>query len=569
MTTSSFQKLLRYHLRSKHRSHAFAPGPGGLDWASQPEPFRKFVGAPSLQLPLAADALGTSFSELRCAGAVPPRPVDLPSLALLFELSFAISAWKELGASRWALRCNPSSGNLHPIEAYLACPALQGLEAGVHHYDARSHSLDRRAAPVAPGWSEAFRGAGVLVGLSSIDWREAWKYGIRAYRYSELDAGHAIASLRYAAAALGWTARVLDSPSDEEVGRLLGLDRPDDFPDVERERPVALLWVGPRTPAVELNPLLCALGDASWTGVADSPSVRHLRWEDIEEVAAAAAKERSSAAPWEPAAESGAAPEEVRSVTSAPTAAEASASASSCSTRPLAKTSDSLPAATLIRQRRSALAFDAQTRISAAQFFTMLEALQPRRGLPPCDALPWEPRVHLFIFVHRVKSLPMGLYAACRTAAAEGELRAATRDEFIWQPVEGAPEQLRLRLLLPLDLRKNAEHVACGQEIAGDGAFAVAFVSRWRASVEETPSWYPRLFREAGLLGQALYLEAEAAGVRATGIGCFFDDELHRLLGMSSDAFQALYMLAVGGPVEDRRLASLPAYSDRITVRTS
>jgi hypothetical protein len=65
------------------------------------------------------------------------------------------------------------------------------------------------------------------------------------------------------------------------------------------------------------------------------------------------------------------------------------------------------------------------------------------------------------------------------------------------------------------------------------------------------------------MIGQALYLEAEAAGVRATGIGCFFDDEMHRLLGLEGKAWQSLYHFTVGGAVEDRRLTTLPAYPNR------
>ena len=30
-----------------------------------------------------------------------------------------VPAWKQYGASRWALRVNPSSGNLHPTEAWI------------------------------------------------------------------------------------------------------------------------------------------------------------------------------------------------------------------------------------------------------------------------------------------------------------------------------------------------------------------------------------------------------------------------------------------------------------------
>jgi len=49
-----------------------------------------------------------------------------------------------------------------------------------------------------------------FTGLTSIHWREAWKYGQRAYRYCQHDAGHAIGAISIAAAGLGWQARILD-----------------------------------------------------------------------------------------------------------------------------------------------------------------------------------------------------------------------------------------------------------------------------------------------------------------------------------------------------------------------
>ena len=72
--------------------------------------------------------------------------------------------------------------------------------------------------------------------------------------------------------------------------------------------------------------------------------------------------------------------------------------------------------------------------------------------------------------------------------------------------------------------------------------------------------FYRRLFWETGLIGQVLYLEAEVAGVRATGIGCFFDDPVHQVMGLSGAKFQSLYHFTTGGPVEDPRLTTLPAY---------
>jgi hypothetical protein len=68
------------------------------------------------------------------------------------------------------------------------------------------------------------------------------------------------------------------------------------------------------------------------------------------------------------------------------------------------------------------------------------------------------------------------------------------------------------------------------------------------------------MFWEAGLLGQILYLEAEAAGVRATGIGCFFDDPVHEIVAVKGLTLQSLYHFTIGGPVEDRRLMTLPPY---------
>jgi hypothetical protein len=83
----------------------------------------------------------------------------------------------------------------------------------------------------------------------------------------------------------------------------------------------------------------------------------------------------------------------------------------------------------------------------------------------------------------------------------------------------------------------------------------------FRRSLAEGPWWYRRLHWEAGVLGQVLYLEAEAAGVRSTGMGCYFDDATHELLGIGGDRFQDLYHFTVGGPVDDPRLSTLPPYA--------
>ena len=109
--------------------------------------------------------------------------------------------------------------------------------------------------------------------------------------------------------------------------------------------------------------------------------------------------------------------------------------------------------------------------------------------------------------------------------------------------------------------RGAARQTSCDQEIAADGVFAAAMLAEYRAPLEANGPWfYRRLHWEAGVIGQVLYLEAEAHGIRATGIGCFFDDLSHRLFGLTGNRFQVLYHFTMGGAVEDTRLQTYPPY---------
>jgi SagB-type dehydrogenase family enzyme len=216
--------IIAYHDRTKHHPERYARRPGGLDWATQPDPFRRFDGSPVLKLPLADRDDTPAAAILFGAGTAPPWPFTLDALGLFFELSMGLSARKEIPGMSWYLRMNPSSGNLHPTEAYVILPGLQGLPggAGVYHYASLHHTLEQRAR-----WPEGAKpdATGFYVGLTSVTWREAWKYGERAFRYCQHDVGHALAALRFAAASLGWRVQLLPEWDDAHLARLLGFDR--------------------------------------------------------------------------------------------------------------------------------------------------------------------------------------------------------------------------------------------------------------------------------------------------------------------------------------------------------
>jgi len=60
---------------------------------------------------------------------------------------------------------------------------------------------------------------------------------------------------------------------------------------------------------------------------------------------------------------------------------------------------------------------------------------------------------------------------------------------------------------------------------------------------------------EAGAIRHRLYLAAEALGLGATGIGAFYDDEVHNYLKLRPEDGQVVYHFAVGYPVLDSRLS--------------
>jgi SagB-type dehydrogenase family enzyme len=300
---SQLEAVMRYHERTKHHFNRFAPGPGGLDWANQPDPFRRYKGAPLVRLPiLQADEepLPPAYESLYAPGAVPSVPLSLRALSRLLEYALALSAWKQAGATRWALRANPSSGNLHPTEGYVLIGGIAelGVEPGLFHYAPREHALERRADCAPELYARLTRGLAAqafLVGLSSVYWREAWKYGERAFRYCQHDAGHAVGTLRIAAATLGWSARVLNGAADETVERLLGLDRVADFDGAERENAELVMAVWAGEAAIETSNLdgeaVQELARQRWYGKANRLSPEDpVPWEIIDAVSEASRK---------------------------------------------------------------------------------------------------------------------------------------------------------------------------------------------------------------------------------------------------------------------------------------
>ena len=541
---SALEVVKLYHARSKHRFEAYAQGPAMLDWDAQPAPFRHYEGAPARLLPLLAE-LPADTPLTKAAGALfasdgtACQPLDLASLGVLLNLALGITAWKTLGPDRWAVRANPSSGNLHPVEAWLITRGVAGLADGVHHYRPDDHALELRAKD---NWQTGPAPEPVLqIALSTAMWREAWKYGERGFRYCQLDVGHAASSLAHAAAVLGWT--VCEIRADTlDIARRLGLDRDSDFPSsrhpaVEREEAEILLSVdvGGDNAKTEHRAPLLATDNPEWFGRASplDPAPRY-RWPLIDEVATAT---RRTTAPGRDSVAARALP------VWHPT------------------TQGARRASDVLLGRRSAQRFDASHRMSRKDFNSLLRVLGDR--LQQGRLGPTGAEILAVLFVHRVDTLTPGLYALA-TAGDTRWFEAGSTCIATLECHDGESAHLwRQREFEQVELHRLTRSLHCHQDIAANACLALGLIATFDKALSTDPAAYRDLYRAAGQLGHALYLAAEALGLRGTGIGCFFDDPVHKVLGLSDTTYQSVYHFTIGLPIDDARIETGTAYPTR------
>ncbi|AJQ96108.1 SagB family peptide dehydrogenase [Gynuella sunshinyii] len=534
---SDIDQVLHYHEQSKHHTQQYAPGPGFLDWDSQPDPFRNWHGSSRIALPLSDEPESPDYHEIYHQS---PQPAhwDLKHLSRFLELAMGLSAWKVHGPERWGLRNNPSSGNLHPTELYLIIwrPMNADLPAGLFHYHPYHHALEQRAklSPASQATlTELYPQAHAALGFSSIIWREEWKYGSRAYRYCQLDIGHALGSCRYAAANFGWPLQLLPTPGDQDLAALLGLDRDQDFINSEPEQPECLALLGHHEHA-------CfdwsTITYCHWQGQASQISPERIHWPQIKQLLPAIEKPRQL---------------EAHSYLS-PVQRDRLAPASL------------YPLAQLIRHRRSAQRMDPDAEMPLDDFCRLLTRTLPSSQLPPFDSFSFEPAIELLLFVHAVTGLAPGIYLFPRQVSAKTLLHVLQATNIEVEPVSGIDPPL-VRIGPSRDVRKDIGRLCCHQGIAVHGAFAVSMLASIRTVLTENGAWsWRRLMWEAGLIGQLFYLEAEASGLNGTGIGCFLDDEVLRTVGLKtqqSHDYQPLYHFTVGKAKTDARIASERAYA--------
>ncbi len=519
-------RLFAYHQATKHTYHSVRTNARYLDWHNQPDPFRGYEGAPSIDLPREPGfpnigtfaAMAALAEKTKLPAEDPPElretmQLDLAWLSRLLWHSMAVSAWKKVPGTgaRYSLRVNPSSGNLHPTETYIALRAFTGLDDGLYHYRADRHALELRSRGA---WTQHLARAldipwasesPLIVGLTSIFWREAWKYGERAYRYCCHDLGHAIMSTLLAARALGLPGGAVAHFSDLRLARAMGLAKGD-------EAPMAFLVFPPRNSSVGFS----ATPVHPVAGIPSELSAEEVRYELLLGIHA------STVLP-EPA---GLLPRV--SLANAPIVGGYAA---------LPDPSRDAPLGSTVRRRRSALDFDARTSPMAFEELEQLLDFATRdwradwRGNFDSDSTPVERGadfVALYLYVHRVRDCEPGVYR--------------------WDRVNRKLEQLHRG-----NVQRVAAFLSLEQTLAGNSCFTVSMIADLGEAARAFGNrGYRYVYFEAGAIGQRLYVGAEALGWNATGIGAFYDDDVHRYLGFLEEGADS-----IGASVREAEKAAL------------
>ena len=177
-----------YHERTKHGTRS-VKGESRHSYRLSHEQYGPlpchYEGVPVLDLPADPPAPVTPRSTFSTGDPGCTCATDGPSfLSQLLFYSAAISASKRVPSTgdRYALRVNPSSGNLHPTEFHFLAQRLGEWRQTDRITLPSAHMAEQRALGDLE-MKLAGSSAPIVFVLTSIVWREAWKYRDRAYRY--------------------------------------------------------------------------------------------------------------------------------------------------------------------------------------------------------------------------------------------------------------------------------------------------------------------------------------------------------------------------------------------------
>ncbi len=491
-----------------------------INLASKPPLFKTYSALPLMRLPPGfpspetptLEAVSGSFiaGAASSTAAEEEQPVEAGSLDVtsLSQLLF-FSAGLVRKASLQAIgevhyRAAASAGALYPIDVYLVCQDVIGLEAGVYHFSPMDFALrplrkgDYRSELVeVTGNDPMFASAPATLVFTANFWRSAWKYRARGYRYCYWDCGTMLANLLALCSSLHLPANLVAGFVDERVDQLLRIRG-------QLEATICLVPIGSggeppsEIDMIEPAPLASDTKDGSNDRI-DYPETDKVHQEsslmDEEEVV------------------------EWRGLTPDEPGGERQGSTGAGLTLLEANNLSSEPLGEVIRKRGSTRRF-ARDPISQAQFEAILAGSS--RGSPSdFHGRDGGSLVDMYTIVHAVDGMPAGSYYF-------------------------DPQTSKLELLREGDLRARAGHLCFEQALGADASAVTFFMADLEAIFQRYGNrGYRAAQLEAGIVGGKMYLCAHSLGLGATGM-TFYDDEVAEFFSPHAEGKSLMFLVAVG-----------------------
>lgn len=515
MSNDQVMVAKKYHEATKHSVWSVRSSRHSLDWDNKPYPYKIYSTLGPISLPVGLPRSGMPALQALVGQVDFDTDQSIPTLdqiAYLLYYSAGVTKKMIYPGEEFHFRAAACAGALYPIEIYLVCADLPGLEAGVYHFAPAQFALHRlrkgdfrSLLARASGDEPAITGAPVVLVFTAITWRSAWKYQARSYRYHYWDTGVIIANTLAASAAQRLPARLVMGFVDAQVNQLLDIGG-------KWEKSLSLLPIG------RMNEPLPPLPDVPPLNLEVEPlSADWREYPLIDEIhQASSLLQVAEVAGWRQAGQTG-----VTKPLKAPSSSEHRFPLSSSNLELASRSLED----TIVRRgssrryRREAIPF--------AEFSTILAAAM--RGFSADWLAPGDRFLNnLYLNSHAVGGLPPGSY-------------------------HYNPDENTLYQLDQGDFRGDSAYLCLEQELGGAASVTVFFLADLDSILDRFGNRGYRLVQmEAGILGGKLYLGAYGLGFGASGL-TFYDDDTVNFFSPLASGSEAIFVTTLGVPAPPGR----------------
>lgn len=162
---------------------------------------------------------------------IEPVNISLTELSTLLYFAYGITRTNEDTDFPHPFRTVPSAGGLYPLEIYFHHNYVEGLDAGLYHYNPMKQEIrhilrgdqTRKIQDILIQSDIAVK-ASVIIFITAIFERNSFKYGERGYRFANIEAGHVAQNINLTAIGLNFRTVNIGGYLDKNADDFLRLD---------------------------------------------------------------------------------------------------------------------------------------------------------------------------------------------------------------------------------------------------------------------------------------------------------------------------------------------------------